>query len=440
MRRAFILVGVAGSLGLTACVGGGTPPPPPPTPSACAGAAAATTEAPSPEPPPPPASDAPIPPGAAGAEARQEVAESEQRTADGRIPLVTAEQSAGGQLEITTTPVADADQAAAVANERAADGDLVAVEVDAPVSAVSHNNPTAQYALDSTHLRIEDAWTAFAPGQFTAGSGQVIAVIDTGVYASHPDLSGKVLSGAFFLHSDDGGTAFSGPGGTSDPSGHGTYVAGIAAATANNGVGIAGAAPGAQILPVQVLCANGSGFTSDVASGVDWAVSQGATVINLSLGSPNSSSVLQQAIQNAVQSGVTVVAAGGNCGQGGSGCGFANSPSYPGAFPEVLAVAATDSSNLRAAFSTSGAYVDLAAPGVAIVSTWNDGGYRTINGTSMASPHVAGSAALVRGKGCNRAQTEARLRTTAQDLAGAGVDNDTGHGLVRPDQAVLTCV
>jgi subtilisin family serine protease len=169
-----------------------------------------------------------------------------------------------------------------------------------------------------------------------------------------------------------------------------------------------------------------------VASGITWAADNGATVINLSLGSPSASPAIQLAIQDAVSQGVTVVAAAGNTDTCPSTC-------YPGAFPEVLAVAATTQANGVASFSTQGSFVDIAAPGVAIDSTWNNGGYNTISGTSMASPHVAGSAALVRATGCSQTQTDARLRNTALDIPPPGPDGGTGNGLVRPDQAVLSC-
>jgi serine protease len=267
----------------------------------------------------------------------------------------------------------------------------------------------------------------------------VVAVIDTGVRANHPDLAGQVLNGRYFLHSDDGTTAFSGPGGTTDGDGHGTHVAGTIGATANNNTGITGAAPGVKILPVQVLCGDdGSGFSSDVANGIKWAADNGADVINLSLGGSGASSAEQSAIQYARNKGVVVVASAGNTGAGGAW-------SYPGAFPEVIGVAATLNNNSRASYSTTGSYVDIAAPGGTgsnsangILSTWNNGGYATISGTSMASPHVAAAAALVRaahGFTTHQAVCDQIIRT-AQDLGATGPDTSYGHGLIRPDVGV----
>ena len=410
-RAALVFGAAIAAFTASACFGG--PPPPPEPPPECDAASTEPTRR---------RSDQPIPPGPAGDEARQDVEETDQRTSDGRIPLVTVEKPGGGRAEITSTPVANGDEAAAVADQKASDGDLVAVEVDTPVAASAHNDPTFQYALDATHLNADVAWSTFAQ-PYNAGAGQVIAVIDTGVQASHVDLDapGKVLAG----NSYTGGNA------QVDPNGHGTHVAGTAAAETNNGQGIAGVAPGAQLLPVQVLNSAGNGQNSNVANGVAWAADNGADVINLSLGSSSASCAVLDAIRYAVGQGVTVVAAAGNTDNCPTIC-------YPGAFPEALAIAATDQANARASFSTQGSYVDLAAPGVSIPSTWNNGSYNTLNGTSMASPHAAAAAALVRAKGCSQAQTDTALRETAQDVAPAGVDNGTGSGLVQPDDAVLS--
>jgi subtilisin family serine protease len=408
MRRALVLFVAAGSLGLAACQLPPTPPPTPPPPIACGGGASVA-----PEPP-----GEPIPPEAAGNEAREAVAENDTRSPDGSIPLVTVEETPAG-TEIETTRVADADQAAAVAEDAAADGDLVVVEVDGPVHATADPLRPQQWALDK--VQYEAAWAS------TDGTGVAVAIVDTGVQANHPDFGiGQVLPGQVFLNQQPGV-----PGGQTDDFGHGTHVAGIVGAKANNGAGVHGAAPGVQILPVKVLDNTGSGFNSDVAKGIQWAADHGAGVINLSLGGPVGSSAEQLAIQNARAVGAVVVAAAGN------ECQSGNDAQYPGAFPEVIAVGATEMDDTKAIFSSTGSYLDLAAPGVGILSTLNNGGYGNKSGTSMATPYVAAAAALVRAEhGQTAVGVCNQLIRTADDLGDPNFDTSFGHGRVDPLEAV----
>ena len=415
---------LAAALGLSACLGA-PPPPPPPPPAPPPGPATSCGPAPLLQAP-----AAPIPPAEAGEEARAAVAESDVRTETGAVPLVVVEETPAGS-EITMTPVATADEAAVVAEQAAADGDLVAVEVDTPVYATDHppSNDTdrpKQWALNNVKFE-------HAAAHATGGSGQVVAVIDTGVQRGHPDfLSGQVLPGQSFLH-DPQGNPITGTPGDTDEYGHGTHVAGIIGAVANNGTGITGAAPNVQILPVKVLGSDGKGWASDVTKGIEWAASQpGVTVINLSLGSGSPPSEQLSKIQAARAKGVVVVAAAGNDGE----CGPA---SYPAAFSEVIAVGATTSANTRAGFSTIGSYLDLAAPGDAIYSTYKNSDYTTLSGTSMATPHVTAAAALVRAKHpeyTTHQQVCDQLIRSAQPLGAPGVDSEYGHGLIRPDVAV----
>jgi serine protease len=424
-----IVLLVAASLGLAACIGAPAPAPAPgpapapqspspagpapAPPAAVAPCGAATTAAST------PGSESTIPPEDAGDEARQAVAENGTRTPTGEIPLVTVEHTPAG-LEIETTPVADSEQAAAVAETAAADGDLVAVEVDSPVFATDHppsSDPyrSQQWALTNVAFEHAAAPVAGCPNQ-------VVAVIDTGVQQSHPDLSGRVRTGAVF-----------GPTGsaTTDPNGHGTHVAGIVAAGVGNGVGTTGAAANVEILPVKVLDADGSGYSSDVADGIAWAADNGATVINLSLGGSHPSSLQRTAIQYARSNGIVVVAAAGNGGAGGP-------TNYPAAFEEVIAVAATTSNNIRADFSTTGSYVDLAAPGSQILSTYPASTYKTLSGTSMATPYVAAAAALVLSAHPEYSTPQevcTQLVRTALDRGAPGTDVEYGHGLIRPDFA-----
>jgi len=293
---------------------------------------------------------------------------------------------------------------------------VITAERDVPVKAMGDPLRTFQWALD--RLKAEPVAAA------GDAAGQKIAVVDTGVDGGHPDLAGAVLSGF---------DAFDGGDGKTDPNGHGTHVAGIIAAVAGNDIGVEGFARGAKILPVRVLEGDGSGFSSDVAEGILWAVQNGAGVINLSLGSPETSSVVDEAVRQAVQQGVVVVAASGN--EGGND----NPVMYPAALPEVLSVGAIDQTDERADFSGHGDWLDLVAPGVQIASTMS-GQYMYSSGTSMAAPYVSAAAAQVRKRypALTPAQVRDHLRTTAEDLGPAGHDENFGDGLVNPLEALST--
>lgn len=266
------------------------------------------------------------------------------------------------------------------------------------------------------------------------GGGQVIAIVDTGVDLTHPDLVDRLLRDAAGEvvgrdYIDDDEVA-------QDENGHGTMVAGIAAATADNGVGIAGVAPEARIMPVRVLDAEGQGTSRDVDAGIRWAVDRGATVINLSLESvsllPGAlvATAPVEAVRYAWDEGVVVVAAAGNSGEG-----FTD---YPASSP-VLLVGATDREDRRAMFSDSGRRDGVLAPGVEIVSTWcdptpegcrPDHRYGQADGTSFASPAVAAAVAVLRGAGLGPEASLTLLRETAEDLGPEGPDPDNGHGRI----------
>lgn len=301
-----------------------------------------------------------------------------------------------------------------------------------------------QWGLRKT--QVDRAWDV------VRGSAAItVATIDTGVDASHPDLAGALLPGTTFVSSPSQGCT---AGTTFDDNGHGTHVAGIIGANGNNGQGIAGTAFGVRVLPVKALDCQGTGLLSDVASGITWAADQGARVINISLGSDSDSPTLHDAIRYAVSRNVLVVAAAGNCGDPSrtypnATCPSLNVVEYPGAYPEVLAVAATDANDAHAAFSNTGAYVGIAAPGVTILSTVptypttlsrSSGlmNYAAFRGTSQASPLVAGVAALVlsREPGLTVAQVIDRLKSTADDLGAVGIDPVFGAGRVNALRAV----
>jgi len=278
------------------------------------------------------------------------------------------------------------------------------------------NDPGFGYQYGLINIRAPQGW------QINRGSaGVTIAIVDTGIEMSHPDLAPKLVAGYDFVNNDSN---------PNDDNGHGTHVAGIAAASTNNGVGVAGVSWGARLMPVKVLDAFGNGTYSNVAQGIIWATDHGAQVINLSLGGSSPNSVLQNAVDYAYSRGVVLVAATGNSGS--------NFVLYPAHYPNVIAVAATDATNTRAGFSNYGPEVSLSAPGVTIYST-QYGGYGYRNGTSMAAPFVSGLAALLRGIPGNAVgpdQIAWEMESTALDLGIPGPDQYYGYGLIQMDAAI----
>lgn len=262
------------------------------------------------------------------------------------------------------------------------------------------NDPSFSSQWGPSKVQAPAAWDV------TKGSSSVmIAVVDTGVDLDHPDLASKVNTSLDYDFVNNDSTA-------QDDQGHGTHVAGIAAAATNNSTGIAGMCPDCTILPVKVLNSAGSGSYSAIASGIRYAADNGAQVINLSLGGTAGNSTLSSAVTYADGKGSLVVAAAGN---NGSSTKF-----YPAAYTAVVAVAATDSNDLRASFSNFGSYVDVAAPGVSIYATYWNNTYASLNGTSMAAPHVSGLAGLLFSQGRTKADVRTRLTGTAYtDAAGS---------------------
>ncbi|MEO8607223.1 MAG: S8 family serine peptidase, partial [Chloroflexota bacterium] len=205
-----------------------------------------------------------------------------------------------------------------------------------------------------------------------------VAVIDSGICANHADLQGRIASDGWdFVQNDST---------PQDEFGHGCAVSGIIAANSNNGLGIAGVAPNTAIMPLRVLDGSGIGRYSNVAAAIVYAVDNGAQVINMSLGGPNPSSILQDAVNYADAHGVTVIAAAGNAGTAQA--------YYPAAYPPVVAVGSVDQNLQRSAFSNYGPDVDLYAPGSNIMTTSLDGSFQTYSGTSVAAPYVTGVWAL----------------------------------------------
>jgi subtilisin family serine protease len=293
-----------------------------------------------------------------------------------------------------------------------------ALETDDTVDSVTYNRrrsvesvpndpgyPIQSASLSALH--VESAWNV------TRGAGVTIAILDTGVDLDHPDLAAHLVAGRDIVNGDND---------PNDDFGHGTLVAGAAAAVANNGIGVTGVAGDASIMPVKVLGASGTGWDDDIAAGITWATDHGADVINLSLGGPGDSAVLDDAVAYAAAHDVVVVGASGNSNT--------SVPNYPAAIDAVIAVGATDASSTAAWFSGRGWWVDVAAPGINILSTARGTGatYATATGTSLSSPLVSGVVALMRAHNpsATAAQVAATLRATARDRGPHG--NDPVYG------------
>lgn len=325
--------------------------------------------------------------------------------------------------------------------------------------ALASNDPyrAKQWGLDK--IKAEQAWTT------TTGTGALVAVVDTGVDLGHPDLAANIVSYPDADFVEPNGTCTGSKrnrtctqDGAQDKNGHGTHVAGIIAAVANNGLGVAGVAPGAKILPVRVLDAEGSGTTDQVANGVRYAADKGADVINLSLGFLSGADKVfkvigaldpvYEAFDYAVSKGATVVVAAGN-----DSVPFCSEPSGAA---NVICVGATDSRDLASFYSNHDAttlQTFVVAPGGDALTCSGDilstylrsashsvcspgNGYDALAGTSMATPFVAGVAALLAAKGDTRDTIMRKIPQTADDLGTPGEDPIYGSGRVNALRAV----
>ena len=330
----------------------------------------------------------------------------------------------------------------------AAHPDVASVEADARVRASAiPSDPMHRSQYGNSALRLPQAWDV------SRGKGVIVAVIDTGVDLGHPDLRENLVSGISFVNQIEV-EDWENPGQTTmepfankgpmDDHGHGTHVAGTIGA-ALNGVGVVGAAPAAKIMPIKVLSYTRSGFGSDVAAGIVWAVEHGAKVINLSLGVYGGSKPVERAVRYAIAKGAVVVAAMGNDREDAY-LEYGIHPSYPAALPGVIAVGATDSRDQVASFSNAGKWISVSAPGVDILSTtptydvadFLPYEYGSMSGTSMATPYVSGVAALLLSlyPQMTPAQVKARLESTADDVGLQGFDTFTGHGRVNAARAL----
>jgi subtilisin family serine protease len=263
------------------------------------------------------------------------------------------------------------------------------------------------YQWNLEQIEIEEGWN------LAGGQGVKIAVLDTGVDPNHLDIKDKLGEGYNAIDDSDD---------FHDAHGHGTHVAGVAAALTNNVTGIAGISYNSTILPVKVLNDQGEGSSYEVAKGIYWAVDHGADVINMSLGDYYSSDLLYDAIQYAYEQDVILIGASGN--------DNVEDPMYPAYYEEVFTVAAVDDARSRAFFSNYGQHVDVTAPGEHIPSLFPDNNYVVMSGTSMAAPHVAGLAGLIRSLRPDLSNEEVYevMRRTAKDLGTEGHDPYHGYG------------
>lgn len=343
----------------------------------------------------------------------------------------------------------------------AADTDIeAAITRLTKVSSVEMAEPNRyrEASVVPNDTRFVDQWgltkiNAPAAWDVTQGSSAaVVAVIDSGVDLSHPELAPLLVPGFDMVdlgpNPTSPGLRFEGDFSGRDPIpddevGHGTHVAGTIAAVSNNAAGVAGVTWNCRIMPVKALTravrlsnnrVTGVGASADIAAAIRWAADNGASIINMSLGSSASTTVEETAVAYAVSKGCVVIAAMGNDGT--------SNPSFPAAFPDVVAVGAIDSAEALASFSQTGPHIDVVGPGVDIWSTDLAGGFSSKSGTSMATPHVAGVAALIRSvkPTATVAEVVDILRTTAKPLrvnAGDPVPNDSfGWGLVDAAAAV----
>ena len=300
---------------------------------------------------------------------------------------------------------------------------------EAALAALARNPNVAAIEPDAevsvNDIELDNAWGVARIGGGVAhdggytGAGVRVAVIDTGINYNHVDLAAAYAGGWDFVNNDAD---------PMDDHGHGTHCAGTVAA-ADNGVGVVGVAPGVELYALKVLGANGSGSFSSIIAALQWCINQGIQVTSNSYGAATDpGSIVRQAFDNAAAAGIVNVAAAGNT---GNSAGTGDNVDYPARFTSVIAVAATNQSDVRASFSSTGPDVEVSAPGQSVYSTTRNGGYGNMSGTSMACPHVAGAAAVLVGAGVsNVADVRYLLAMTSVDLGTAGVDPQYGYGLV----------
>ena len=323
-------------------------------------------------------------------------------------------------------PIVTAHLTDAEINALKSNPNVAAVENDGPCYALQQSlvvegqpSPQAEtIPVGVAQIKAPLAWDC------SRGKGVKVAVVDTGIDNTHPDLAANYKGGVSFV-----------PGETPmDGNSHGTHCAGTIAA-AINGVGVVGVAPAASLYAVKVLANNGSGQWSWLIAGIDWCINNKMHILSMSLGGGGAPSALETMCNTAFSKGLLLVAAAGNAGP--PPLGTPSSVGFPGKYKNVIAVSAIDSSNVIAGFSSRGPEVELCAPGVNVLSTVPGGGYGTKSGTSMACPHTSGAAAVVWGshRFANNVAIWNLLASAADNLGNPGWDPLYGYGRVDVDQA-----
>lgn len=324
---------------------------------------------------------------------------------------------------------------------------IPAMSVVVPESAVAgiSKNPRVEYieydgTLTGADMELDDSWgvkrvnAGVVHASGTTGVGVKVAVIDSGIDLTHPDLAANYAGGYDFVNNDTN---------PADDLGHGTHVAGIVAALDNN-TGVVGVAPGVQLYALKVLNAENFAYWSDVVRAVEWAVDNGIQITNTSLVGAQGSLAMKDAYDASYALGMFHVASAGNSGT----CDISrkSTVTYPAKYDSLVAVGATTQTDTRPCWSSTGSEVELSAPGEGVRSTYFSGTYASMNGTSMASPHVAGAAALLiaagitdaNGNGFINDDIRLKLRETSVDIGANGLDKEFGYGLIDAASAVAS--
>ncbi|MHB8747461.1 MAG: S8 family serine peptidase [Gammaproteobacteria bacterium] len=306
-----------------------------------------------------------------------------------------------------------------MAQQLALDPSVEFAEVDrrVPVQVTTANDP---YYANAWHLAKIGAPTAWDTAK---GDGVIVAIIDSGVDSTHPDLAGKLVPG-WNLYDNNSNT--------SDVYGHGTEVAGVVGALSNNSLGVTSVAWNTKLMPVRVSMSDGSAYLSTIANGITWAADHGANIANCSFATLTGSSTIQNAANYMRSKGGIVVVAAGNYGT------LDSTPNTTA----MISVSATDSRDALTSWSSYGPYVDVAAPGAGIGTTTNGGGYAAVSGTSFSSPMTAAVLALEKSANpaLSNTQLESILESTAVDLGTPGYDYYFGYGRINAAAAVATVI
>lgn len=350
----------------------------------------------------------------------------------GALPAGLPRERIGYDVNQYEAPMVAASLTDAEINTLRGNGNVAAVEDDTPCYALGASQGPGHLVIEgqpSPQAETVPAGVAQikAPAAWDASRGKAIkvAVLDTGIDGTHPDLAPNYKGGISFVPSETSPMDFNS---------HGTHCAGTIAAAINN-VGVVGVAPAAYLYAVKVLDRSGSGQFSWIIAGIDWCITNGIKIISMSLGAPSAPTAVETICNTAWSKGLLLVAAAGNSGH--TPTGLPTSVGFPARYPNVIAVSAIDSGNVITSFSSAGPEVELCAPGLNVLSTVPGGGYGTKSGTSMACPHVSGAAALAWGghRYTNNVTIRRLLAWTSDNLGNPGRDPLYGYGRVDAEQA-----